>query len=64
MDKKVMEFHTNDDSQGLSWAVADVTAKELNKQNERLNLKLVKRDTEIIELKAQVKILMRVIKES
>ena len=37
---------------------------KLNKENERLNLMITKRDTEIIELKAQVEILMRVIKES
>ena len=64
MDKKFMKLHTTPECQGLSWAVSDVTAKELNKANERLSLMIAKRDTEIIELKAQVKILMRVIKGS
>jgi len=60
MDKKHMKLYTT--SEGFSWAVKDVTAKELNKENERLNLMITKRDKEIIELKAQVEILMRVIK--
>jgi len=65
MDKKFMEFHTTDgSSKDHMWSVVDVTAKELNKANERLSLMIAKRDTEIIELKAQVKILMRVIKGS
>ena len=43
------------------WTIAE---KSKFKSIDDLNLMIAKRDKEIIELKAQVKILMRVIKES
>ena len=57
-----MEFHTTDGLyKGHPWIEAeDSKFKSIND----LNLMIAKRDKEIIELKAQVKILMRVIKES
>ena len=59
---KAMEFYNIDGSyKDHPWIEAE---KSKFKSIDDLNLMIAKRDKEIIELKAQVKILMRVIKGS